>query len=399
MDQAQWQFLLSEKGQSILAEMAETPITEDIHLQVASRLRKEFDPHLAQAVIETVWLRQRAADKFSRAGQMYFTRQALEQSSSEIVSTYRAQRFFDAGFGRIADLGCSIGGDALALAAKADVIGIDLEWLRLAMARENLQAYGNRDRFFPLQADLAIQAPLRVEALFFDPARRDEQGKRLKSVHLYRPPLSLIDGWRKKTAHAAVKVSPGIDYTEIPLDAQVEFISVSGSVKECVLWYGDLQRGHGRQATLLPGEDILTLEDTPGPDVPAREPAAYLYEPDGAVIRAHLIQTLARRLEAAPIDASIAYLTADDGRETPFARCFAIEDWFPFQLKRLRHYLRERNIGRVTIKKRGSPLEPEVLQRRLRLKGDEEGIIFLTHVLGEPAVLIGKEANFIAREE
>ena len=393
MDQVQWRFLHTEKGQSILAETAETPITDENHLQAASRLRKKIDQHLAQAVIETVWLRQRAADKFSRAGQMYFTRQALEQSSSEIVSTYRALRFFQAGFGRIADLACGIGGDALALAAQAEVIGIDLEWLRLAMARENLQAYGNRDRFFPLQADLTIQAPLRVEALFLDPARRDERGKRLKSVHLYRPPLSLIDEWRKQTAHAAVKVSPGIDYAEIPHDTQVEFISVFGSVKECVLWYGDLRRGYGRQATLLPGEVILTLEDNPGPDVPAREPAAYLYEPDGAVIRAHLIQTLARRLEAAPIDTSIAYLTADNGRETPFARCFAIEDWFPFQLKLLRQYLRERNIGRVIIKKRGSPLEPEALRRKLRLKGDEERILFLTHVLGEPAVLIGKDAN------
>ena len=76
--------------------------------------------------------------------------------------------------------------------------------------------------------------------------------------------------------------------------------------------------------------------------------------------------------------------------ETPFARRFAIEDWFPFQLKRLRQYLRERNIGRVTIKKRGSPLDPAVLQRQLRLQGSEERILFLTFVLGEPAVLVGR---------
>ncbi|MFN2293842.1 MAG: class I SAM-dependent methyltransferase [Candidatus Promineifilaceae bacterium] len=393
MDQVQWHFLLSEAGQRILAETAETPITEENHLRAASRLRQQIDPHLAQAVIETVWLRQRAVDKFSRADQMYFTREALEQSSSEIISAYRARRFFSTGFKRIADLGCGIGGDALALASQADVTGIEQDWLRLAMAQENVQEYGNRDRFFPLRSDLTKQQPVPVEAYFFDPARRDDQGKRLKSVHLYRPPLNLIDAWRQHTAHAAVKVSPGIDYAEIPPDAQVEFISVSGSVKECVLWYGDLRCGDGRQATLLPGEDVLTSEDNPGAVVPPREPGAYLYEPDGAVIRAHLIQTLARRLGAAPIDPSIAYLTADDGQQTPFARCFAIEDWFPFHLKRLRQYLREHHIGRVTIKKRGSPLEPEALQSRLRLKGDEERILFLTHVLGEPVVLVGKDAD------
>lgn len=390
MDQDQWQFLLSEKGQRVLAETARTPITDENHLQTASRLRQVIDPHLAQAVIETVWLRQRAAEKFSRAGEMYFTREALEQSSSEVVSMHRARRFFGAGFGYIADLGCGIGGDAIALAEKAYVLGIDRDWSRLTMARENVNAYGNQDRFLPLLADLNTQPPGAVEALFFDPARRDEQGKRIKSVHLYQPPLGLIEPWRKQTPHAAVKVSPGIDYAEIPLDAEVEFISVSGNVKECVFWYGDLRRGVNRQATLLPQRDFLTSEDDAGEVVPPREPGAFLYEPDGAVIRAHLVQTLARRLGAAPLDSSIAYLTSDESRESPFARRFKIEDWFPFQLKRLRQYLRERNIGRVTIKKRGSPLDPAVLQRQLRLQGSEERILFLTFVLGEPAVLVGR---------
>ena len=376
----------------MLAETAETPLSEDNHLRAASRLRERIDPHFAQAVIETAWLRQRAAGKFSRASDMYFTRAALEQSSAEIISAYRAKRFFETGMKRIADLGCGIGGDSLALAANADVVGIDLAWIRLAMARENVAAYGRSERFFPVQADLAKQPPLAVDALFFDPARRDENGRRLKSVLLYRPPLSLVHSWRAQVPHAAVKISPGVDYAEMPLDADVEFISVSGDVKDCVFWYGDLRRGASRQATLLPQGHVLTSDESPGADVPPQKPGAYLYEPDGAVIRAHLVQPLARRMGAAPIDSTIAYLTADEQLETPFARRFVLNDWFPFQLKRLRHYLRERNIGRVTIKKRGSPLDPAVLQRQLRLQGDEERIIFLTHVLGEPAVLVGREA-------
>lgn len=393
MDQAQWQFLLSAEGQRVVAETAETRLTDKNHLQVASRLRERIDPHLAQAVMETIWLRQRAEGKFSRAKQMYFTRPALEQSSSEVVSTHRARRFFEAGYERVADLGCGIGGDSLALAARADVVGIDRERSRLAMARENVSVYGNSERFIPLQADLATLRPLAVDALFFDPARRDDVGRRLKSVHLYHPPLSLIDDWRARVPHAGVKVSPGIDYAELPVDADVEFISVAGEVKEAVLWYGGLRRGIARQATLLPKGHRFTSEDSPGVDVRPRTPAAYLYEPDGAIIRAHLIQPIARHLGAAPIDATIAYLTSEQAIETPYARRFVLDDWFPFQLKRLRHYLRERNIGRVTIKKRGSPLDPATLQRQLRLQGDGERTIFLTHVLGEPAVLVGRESK------
>ena len=89
-------------------------------------------------------------------------------------------------------------------------------------------------------------------------------------------------------------------------------------------------------------------------------------------------------------DPNIAYLTADKPQQTPFARCFAIDDVMPFQLKRLRKYCRDRNIGRVTIKKRGSPLDPDALRLRLRLRGDRECTIFLTQVMGKPTVLIGR---------
>ena len=63
----------------------------------------------------------------------------------------------------------------------------------------------------------------------------------------------------------------------------------------------------------------------------------------------------------------------------------------PFQLKRLRKYLRERNVGRLTIKKRRSPLDPDYLRKQLRLQGEEEKVIFLTKVRGKPTVLVGRE--------
>lgn len=393
MQQDQWHFLLSDQGQALLAQAAAFPLTDHNHLQLASDLRQQAAPAMAQAVMETTWLRQRAASKFSRAGSMYFTRPALEQASAEVVAEYRARRFGAAGIELAADLGCSIGGDAIALAAAAAVIGIDREWLRLAMAQENAAAYGRAERFSAVQADLNELAPLGVQAVFFDPARRDNRGRRIRSVQQYQPPLALIDQWRAMVPEAAVKISPAVAYAELPREAEVEFISVSGDVREGVLWYGALRGANERRATLLPGGDTLTELDHAGTAVAVTPPTGYLYEPDGAVIRAHLVQTLARRLDATLIDAEIAYLTAPRRITTPFARCFALEAWFPFQLKRLRRYLREQNVGRVTVKKRGSPIDPITLQKQLRLKGSEERVVFLTHIQGEPAVLIGQEAG------
>jgi hypothetical protein len=386
-------FLLSPAGQQWLAETAVPPITPQNHLQIASRLRQNLPPEQAQAVLETVLLRQLGAAKFSRAAEMYFVREALEQASSEIVAAHRAKRFATAGFERLADLGCGIGGDALALAAQAHVIGVEWDPVRLAIAQENVRVYGRAAHFQPLQSDLLELSPLPVQACFFDPARRDEYGRRLFSVHEYRPPLSLIDRWREGMAGTAVKVSPGVDYAELPDSAEVEIISLNGDVKEAVLWFGDLHSGVNRRATLLPEGLTLTSADLPGAPIPTGDPLTYLYEPDKAIIRAHLVEALATQLNALKLSDDIAYLTAATYQFTPFARCFAIEDSFPFQLKQLRHYLRQHDVGQVTVKKRGSPLEPESLQRQLRLKGSQHRILFLTQVKGETAVLIGHEVK------
>ena len=143
-----------------------------------------------------------------------------------------------------------------------------------------------------------------------------------------------------------------------------------------------------RRATLLPGPHSLLADPAARGEV--GPPQAYLYEPDPAVLRAGLVTTLAAQLDARQLDPDIAYLTAPHLRPTPFARAFAIEDALPFQLKRLRERLRGLRVGRVTVKKRGSPLEPEVLIKQLRLEGPEERVVVLTHVEGKAWALIGK---------
>ncbi len=123
---------------------------------------------------------------------------------------------------------------------------------------------------------------------------------------------------------------------------------------------------------------------------------AYVYEPDPAVLRAMLVQTLANKLDAGMLDPDIAYLTTRKRVDTPFARVWAVEEWLPFNLKHFRAYLRERHVGRVTVKKRGSPIEPAQLIRDLKLRGDNERVIFLTHLMGKPIVIVAQPNQAVA---
>ena len=173
----------------------------------------------------------------------------------------------------------------------------------------------------------------------------------------------------------------------MPYPAEIEFVSYKGELKEAVLWFGPLKTA-SRRATILPGPHTLTPNPSENILASIRKPLRYIYEPDPAILRAGLVRDLAQNLGAFQLDPDIAYLTADQKASTPYARVWEIEDWFPFQLKRTRAYLRERNIGRVVVKKRGSPLQPEALIRDLRLKGDGERVVFLTQLRGRPIVII-----------
>lgn len=391
MNLATFETLLTPLGQSAIAAAAELNPTEESFLTCLTRLQKHYPSELAKAALETVTLRVRAKarSKFSRAEAMYFTREALEQASGEMISRYRAERY--AGFASVADLGCGIGGDTLGLAAHCGVAAVDADPLRLAMAAQNLAAYGYRERVTLIQDDVTQMQLPTAEAFFFDPARR-AGGRRKFSVRDYQPPLPIVKDWLAHTPAIGVKISPGVDLAELDgYDCEIEFISQAGELKECALWFGPLKTA-SRRATLLPARHTLTGRDA------ARRistPLAYLYEPDPAILRAGLVTTLAAQLDAYQLDADIAYLTSDAPRPTPFARAFVIEESFPFRLKRLRERLRALRVGRVTVKKRGSPLEPEELIHKLRLSAvsgpAEPGrVVFLTHVRGEPYVLIGQ---------
>ena len=391
MELATFKDLLAASGQTALrAAVSLGPREVNFlgHFQVLSR---SYSADLARAALEIAILRGEATSKFPFADRLYFIRETLEQASSFEVSAYRAERFRTFPF--LADLGCSAGGDTLALAAIAPTLGIDINPLRLAMAQANVEAMDLVERARFLRADLTQPLPMQRQpglALFFDPARRTA-GRRVFSVRDYLPPLKLVSDWLPHFPAIGVKISPGVNLAELSdYDAEVEFISLRGELKEAVLWFGPLKTAY-RRATILPGPhsmDVPAVELTDQPVERISEPLAFLYEPDPSILRAGLVATLGAQLDAFQLDADIAYLTS--GRLTPtlFARAWAVEVWFPFGLKRLRAYLRQLRVGRVVVKKRGSPLQPEALIRDLRLKGDQERVVFLTHLRGRPIVIV-----------
>lgn len=387
MDTALFKQLLTPIGQAALANAAALNPTEDDFLRHYQTLARQYPPPLARAALEQAILRRAAIGKFPHAQRMYFTRAALEQATNWQIAQYRMTRYREATL--IFDFACSIGSDAIPLANAAPVCGFDLDPLRLAIARENARTLQPPHPTKWIQANLTAALPLNPppqSAIFFDPARRDEQGRRAFSITHYQPPLSVIHNWLPHCPNLGVKLSPGVNLQELShYPAEVEFISLGGELKEAVLWFGGLQTAT-RRATRLPEGATLTPIDAP--PLPIVEPRAYLAEPDPAILRAGLVQTLGAQVNAAQLDPKIAYLTADAPIASPFLRWWQIDFWMPFQLKRLRAALREHRIGALTIKKRGSPLIPQDLLRALKLSGDQQRVLFLTQAASRPIAIV-----------
>ncbi|MFF4837130.1 methyltransferase domain-containing protein [Streptomyces sp. NPDC001315] len=381
--------LLTPEGRALLDEVRDTAPADE--LAVATRLRREHPAELVSAAIGQARLRQRAAAKFAAedAQRMFFTPNGVEQSTRATVATYRARRLKELGVASVADLCCGIGGDAIALARVGiRVLAVDRDPLTAAVARANADALGLADLIEVREADVTEVDATPYDAVFVDPARRGGRG-RIFDPEAYSPPLSWAVDTALKSPHAALKVAPGIPHEAVPAEAEAEWISDGGDVKEAVLWFGTAPGAV--RATLLPGPRTLLSRGLPNPEV--RSVGRYLYEPDGAVIRAHLVAEVAEEVGGGLVDETIAYVTADEARPTAYASAYEITDQLHFSVKKLKALLREREVGVLTVKKRGSAVEPEELRRKVKPHGPHSATVFLTRVAGAPTMLIGHPAQ------
>lgn len=383
MELSELQALLTPDGLRLLDAMPPIESADDV-ARVVSRLRNDgHSPDLVSAVVGQARLRTRGRAKFGDlAERMLFTRAGLEQATRLPIAAGHAARFRDAGFDRVADLGCGIGGDALGLAGLGlRVVAVDSDEVTAAIAAYNLAPFGGDVEVRNSTAEASDLSD--VDAVWLDPARRTPgHGETTRTrPQDWSPPLDWVFELAARMP-VGVKLGPALDRDLIPDDVEAQWVSADGATVELVLWSGPLARDGVRRAALViqggSAHELTSAMDAT--DEPARELGAYLHEPDGAVIRARLIGEVARSLEAGMLDEHIAYLTSDAALTSPFVSSFRVREVLPADVKALGKALRERGIGRLEIKKRGVDVDPAALRTRLKLRGAESATLFLTRI-------------------
>lgn len=375
--------LLTPEGLDLLDSLGPVEQVADV-ARAVSRLRAAgHSPDLVSAVVGQAHLRAKAKGKFGDfAARMLFTRAGLEQATRLGVAARHAQRIRRAGLTNVADLGCGIGGDALAFAgAGLDVLAVDADDVTAAIAAYNLAPFG--DSVVVRQGTAEENVPTDDSAVWMDPARRTSGHSETRRVSSedYSPSLD----WAFEVASrrpTGIKLGPGHDRDSLPADAEAQWVSAEGSVVELVLWTGALTRDGVRRAALVIRGD-RSHELTAGADAldaPVRDLGGFLHEPDGAVIRARLIGDVARSLDAGMLDERIAYLTSDAALTSPFVQSFRVRETMPANPKAISAVLKAHSIGTLEIKKRGMDIDPAAFRKKLTLKGDRSATLILTRI-------------------
>jgi hypothetical protein len=404
VDLAALALLVDTEGWDLLASLPAYDARSELSLQ--TRLRDAgYAPELVAAALLQTQLRARARDKFGTfADGMLFTPDGLEQATRFPVAARHAARYLRAEVRLVHDLGCGIGADAMAFAGlDLAVRAVDADAVTATVAGVNLRHWPAAQVIHGRAEDVAL--PTGEDGthtgVWVDPARRlggpaDAHGRsrRAHSLDRISPTWAQVQGYAARVPATGAKLAPAFPHAAVPDGAEAQWVSWRGDVVECAVWWGPLAETAGRTATVLrPGSDGITLTeaDAAAAEPPLRSVAGlgpHLYEPDRAVIRAGLTGALARLVGGAELDDGVGYVAADVAAEVPWAHRYAVVEALPWNVKSVRSWLRARGVGALTIKKRGVPLDPEVVRKQLRLTGSGEATVVLTRVAGQAYVLV-----------
>ena len=388
--------LAGAAGQALLAQIDYSSTTDVLAL--VAKLRSDGnDPATVAAVLTQAKLRKRGQAKFGEfADQMLFTEAGLEQASRLKVAALHAGRFRSAGIKQVADLGCGIGAESMALASLGiDVMAFELDEVTAAVATYNLALFEN------VKVEIADVEQLdlsQFEALFFDPARRELHGPKKATNQRHFDPANYSPNYNfcienAKTKPTGIKLGPGHDKKQIPEGTEAQWVSVDGDLVEMSLWFGKVAREKvARSALLIKGDfkDEINSPNSTSASAPLAKLGRYVYEPDNSLIRSGLIAEFSEPVGLTLIAPDIAYLSSDTRIHSPWMKGYEVIDDLVFDRKKLKAYVRENNIGILEIKKRGSDISPEELRKQLAPKGEGAATLIVTRVGDAHRVLVAQ---------
>ena len=219
-----------------------------------------------------------------------------------------------------------------------------------------------------------------ADAIFLDPARRNEHGGRTYDIRDCTPNvLELLPLLMKKANRVILKLSPMFDWRKAVDDLQhvteVHIVSVDNECKELLLVLQPMSAPF--RLVCVNNDHLFEVPSAfpPQPSSLSLQPS-YLYEPNASIMKAGCFEAVAERYGIQQVSAnSHLFLSSVEIEDFP-GRRFQICAISSMNKQELKDTLAA--IDRANIAVRNFPLTTDQLRKKLKLKDGGDSYIFAT---------------------
>ena len=378
-------------------------------------LHPSKDPQVDMSVaLQQIAGRQKAKEKlpdwYATDGILYPKKVSMEQCSSSQTADYKASLVSGKSF---ADLSGGFGVDTIALARKFE------KGYYVEPQEELCELFQHNSKILGINNITTVQNTMEgfinkmeaMDVIYLDPSRRDGHGRKVVALEGCTPNLlEWKDRLLEKCNTLMVKLSPMIDLHQtlraLPETYVVHVISVNGECKEvvCLMSRRDARPCVSTNETKIVAVDICnnttdstrrdainrvsttTETERTAPLSIATEPGTYLFEPNAAVMKAGIFNSISQQFQVQKLEKNTNLFTSNELREDFPGRIFHIEAVHEFHPRKTAKILSHLESASIAV--RNFPLSAEELRKTLKIKDGNACYLFGCTLSGNKKCII-----------
>ncbi|APG59517.1 class I SAM-dependent methyltransferase [Christiangramia salexigens] len=331
---------------------------------------------------------------FKTSGILYPPKLNLEQSSSQVTAEYKAS-LVEGDFG--IDLTGGIGIDSYYMSKKfQNYIYCEINQELAELARHNFKMLNANNISVHAGDGLEIikNDTTQYSWIYLDPARRDNSGGKVFKLKDCEPDVPRnLEYLFRISNNILIKTSPILDISagldELNFVKEIHIIAVRNEVKE-LLWI--LEKGYDGPTNIkslniekdIRQEFFANFEKVKN-SYNYSEPEHYLYEPNAAIMKSGLFQSLAEELNLNKLHEHSHLFTSKEKIEFP-GRVFKIVDYKTYKTQDLKKHFKG---SKANIAIRNFPDPVNDIRKKLKIKdGGKLYLFFTTNLRNEKIVII-----------
>ncbi|MBC2845277.1 class I SAM-dependent methyltransferase [Winogradskyella flava] len=374
---------------SILNIEIQEYIRNNINSNISDLLLKgvpfnDIDP---KVIIEQLEAKQRSKKKlptwFETENIYYSNKLNIEQTSSEITANYKANLAHGKS---LIDLTGGFGIDTFYFSKRLEHVThceINTELSNIAKHNFEVLEATNIECLNTNGIDALKQTDKPFDWIYVDPSRRDDNKRKVFLLSDCTPNVKTFQGlFLKYAKRVMVKTSPLLDIKatlkDLKFVKELHVIAVNNEVKE-LLWIleRDFENTVSVKTINIQKEKTQTFEynikEEQLTEAELREPLAYLYEPNVAILKAGAFNVISTKLKLQKLHKHSHLYTSKELIEFP-GRRFKIVKELPFNKKAFT----KENISKANVATRNFPLSVSDIRKKLKLKDGGNTYLFFT---------------------